>query len=98
MRYLVTFRSFGEDKKRTKRLSQEQGEKAVALLAQGKHIVINGEYYNAGDIDSIRKINVENFGADFAEQQARLELQQPEERKYLESRGFIPLQLKNAEH
>lgn len=97
MRYLITFRSYGEDKKRTKRVPQQAGEELVRLLAGGKDIVVNGEFYNSKDIESIRKINAENFGKDFAAQQQRLEMNNPEEVRYLRSIGVIIPQIGNAQ-
>jgi len=91
MRYMIIFRSFGESKKRTKKVSQKIGEQAVALLSQGKHLVIDREFFNASDIESIQKINSENFGFDFADQQSRMELESPEEVKYLKETNSLQI-------
>lgn len=85
MRYLITFRSIGEGQKRTKKVSQKIGEQFVKSLASNQNIVVNGDWYNSSDIESVRKINTDNgFTKDYMLQQQRAELDSPDERKYLE--------------
>jgi len=85
VRYLITYRSFGEPQKRCDRVSQKTGEQLVKLLAAGKHVVINGDFYNRHEIGSVRKIDLNNFPEDFVKQQERAELSNPEELAYLKS-------------
>lgn len=82
---MITFRSVGENSKRTKKVSQRIGEQVVQSFARNENIVINGEWFNVSDIESVRKINVDNFGKEYAEQQQRAELANPEEKAYLDS-------------
>ena len=86
MRYILTFRSIREPQKRTRRLSQKEGEQIVRQLADGKNIVVHGDFYNANEVESVRQINTQNgFPADYVEQQKRQEMSNEEERVYLDS-------------
>ena len=91
-RYMITFRSVGEQK-RTKKVPQQVGEEIVRQVQQNKNIVINGDWYNVADIESVRKITKENgFDKDFVALQEKSELRNEKERLYLQN---LP-QLKNG--
>ena len=77
---MITLRS----NKKAKKVSQERGEKIIECLTNNENILLDGEWMNVTDILSVKKINAENFGSDFAKQQERLELENPKERAYIE--------------
>lgn len=90
MRYMITFRSAGESKKRKKIVSQEVGEKVVQSFINKQNIIIDGDWYNAADVENVQKIEKKNgYNKDFVEQQERSELLNPVERKYLESKKLL---------
>ena len=85
MRYIIIFRSVGQEK-RTKRVSQQVGEAIVNSFANNRNVTINGNWYNMADVESVQKISTENgFTKDYVLLEERAELRSPKELEYLKS-------------
>lgn len=85
-RYMIYFKN-GD----VKRVSQENGEKAIrAKMDDNSNVVINGALYDSVMFERIVPMTREHFSKDEVETQQRSELASPDERAYLEKTGNLP--------
>lgn len=88
MRYMIYFK--GSTK--VKRVSQKIGEGVIKAKLLGGNVEIKGGLYDTVMIDRIVPINkYHGFDKEFVESNERHEMDNEEERKYLEKNNFISL-------